>query len=87
MFSNYIINSDISINLSLTCQASACTILSWTLGQIKIPCAPNHAKDIRNKNSMDTQETPKTGNQAQKKTQLKKIRFRPALWNMEQVQC
>lgn len=49
MFLNYIINSVISINLSLTCEVSAGTILSQTLGQIKLPCTSNHAKDIRNK--------------------------------------
>lgn len=52
MFPNYIINSIIIISFSLTCQASTCTILSWPLGQIRIPCTSNHAKDTTNKNSI-----------------------------------
>lgn len=54
MLPNYIINSIISINLSLTCEVSACTILSWTLGQIKIPRASHNAQNIRKKNSSHT---------------------------------
>lgn len=34
---------------------------------------------------MDTQDTQKTANQAYQITQLKKNRFRPVLWNMEQI--
>lgn len=88
MFPNYIINSITSINLSLACQASASTILSWTLGQIKIPCTSNRAKDIRNKNSIlwiHKMLRRLAIKLTRKLLTKKKPRSRPELWNMEQI--